>query len=99
MNINPFSQPKNYFENVNVFSGKNNKFAERLVSYSMTQLVLNIEDKSMVASLKRVLATMNGVTIATTKKISSYEKSKIEAQNGKINTYSSVNELFAKIGL
>ena len=81
------------------FPEKNNKFAERLVSYSMTQLVLNIEDKSMVASLKRVLATMNGVTIASSKSLSPYEKSKIEARNGKINTYASVDELFAKVGL
>ena len=62
----------------------------------MTQIVLNIEDKNIVASLKRVLSTMNGVTIASSKNLSSYEKSKIEARNGKINTYASVDELFAK---
>ena len=65
----------------------------------MTQIVLNIEDKKMVASLKRVLATMRGVTIASSKSLSSYEKSKIEARSGKINTYASVDELFAKVGL
>ncbi len=64
----------------------------------MTQIVVNIEDKKMVASLKRVLATMNGVTIASTKNLSSYEKSKIEARSGKINSYASVDELFAKVG-
>ena len=65
----------------------------------MTQLVLNIEDKKTVVSLKRVLATMNGVTIASSKSLSPYEKSKIEARNGKINTYASVDDLFMKVGL
>ena len=65
----------------------------------MTQIVLNIEDKNIVASLKRVLSTMNGVTIASSKNLSPYEKSKIEARNGEINTYASVDELFAKVGL
>ena len=64
----------------------------------MTQIVLNIEDKKVVASLKRDLATMNGVAIASSKNLSPYEKSKIEARNGKINTYASVDELFAKVG-
>ena len=65
----------------------------------MTQIVLNIENKSVAASLKKVLATMNGVTIASTKSLSAYEKSKLEAESGKVNHYSSVDELFAKVGL
>ena len=65
----------------------------------MTQLVLHIENKSVAASLKKVLATMDGVTISSAKDLSAYEKSKIEARSGKVNTYSSVDELFAKVGL
>ena len=65
----------------------------------MTQLVLNVENSTMVASLKKVLASMDGVTIASTKNLSAYEKSKFEAKYGKTNTYSSVDELFAKVGL
>ncbi|MCQ2163184.1 MAG: hypothetical protein MJY86_07900 [Bacteroidales bacterium] len=64
----------------------------------MTQIVLNIENKSVAASLKKVLATMDGVTITSTKSLSAYEKSKLEAKSGKVNHYSSVDELFAKVG-
>ncbi|MCQ2182830.1 MAG: hypothetical protein MJY89_05435 [Bacteroidales bacterium] len=49
--------------------------------------------------MKKVLATMDGVTIASAKNLSAYEKSKLEARSGKVNTYSSVDELFAKVGL
>ena len=65
----------------------------------MTQLVLHIDNNAIAASLKRVLATMDGVTIASAKSLSAYEKSKLEALSGKVNTYSSVDELFAKVGL
>ena len=66
---------------------------------SMTQLVLHIENKSVATSLKKVLATMDGVTISSAKDLSASETSKIEARSGKVNTYSSVDELFAKVGL
>ena len=66
---------------------------------TMTQLVLHIDNNSVAASLKKVLATMDGVTIASAKDLSAYEKSKLEAMSGKVNTYSSVDELFAKVGL
>lgn len=65
----------------------------------MTQIVLNIENKSVAASLKKVFAAMEGVTITSAKSLSAYEKSKLEAKSGKINHYSSVDELFAKVGL
>jgi len=65
----------------------------------MTQIVLNIENPTIVASLKKVLSTMEGVSIASSRKMSSYEKSKVEANMGKVNTYSSVDEMFSKLGL
>lgn len=65
----------------------------------MTQIVLNIENSSVASSLKKVLAAMDGVTIASTKSLSAYEKSKMEAKTGKVTTYSSVDELFSSIGL
>lgn len=65
----------------------------------MTQLVLNIENSSVATSLKKVLASMDGVTIASTRRLSAYEKSKLEARAGSVNHYSSVDELFAKVGL
>ena len=65
----------------------------------MTQLVLHIDNNSVAASLKKILATMDGVTIASAKNLSAYEKSKLEARSGKVNTYSSVDELFAEVGL
>ena len=57
----------------------------------------DIENKSVAASLKKVLATMDGVTIASAKSLSAYEKSKLEAKSGKENHYSSVDDLFAKV--
>lgn len=65
----------------------------------MTQIVLNIENQSIAASLKKVLATMEGVSIASSRTMSPYEKSRMEADAGKVNTYSSVDDMFSKLGL
>jgi len=63
----------------------------------MTQIVLNVENASIAASLKKVLSAMEGVSISETKKMSSYEISKRQAKEGKVHTYSSVDELFNKV--
>ena len=36
----------------------------------MTQIVLNIEDKSLLPGLRKILSNLNGVTIAKTKSVS-----------------------------
>lgn len=65
----------------------------------MTQIVLNVDNPSLVSSLKKVLSTMKGVSIASPKKLSSYEKSKMEVEQGQINTYDSVDQMFEKLGI
>lgn len=63
----------------------------------MTQIVLDIENASLATSLKKILAAMEGVTISKTRKLSPYEISKREAREGKVNTYSSADELISKV--
>lgn len=65
----------------------------------MTQIVLNVDNPSLVSSLKKVLSTMKGVSIASPQKLSSYEKSKMEVEQGQINTYDSVDQMFEKLGI
>ena len=69
-------------------------FAENKLS--MTQIVLNIEDESVIPALTKVVRSFNGVTIAR-KKESAYETSKREKSEGKINVYASADDFFAKM--
>ena len=69
-------------------------FAENKLS--MTQIVLNIKDESVIPTLTKVVRSFNGVTIAR-KKESAYETSKREKSEGKINVYACADDFFAKM--
>jgi len=53
----------------------------------MTQLVLNIKDESVLSTLKKVVKS----------KESAYETSQREKREGKVNTYASAEDFFAKM--
>ena len=65
----------------------------------MTQIVLNIEDKSLLPGLRKILSNLNGVTIAKTRTV---RKGKIaqaveEVRKGKLTKVNSVAELMEKL--
>ena len=64
----------------------------------MPTLPLNIQDKSMLPSLKRILGAIEGVTIVNTKK-SEMEKARDDVKAGRLLTYSSKEELFKDLGI
>lgn len=64
----------------------------------MPTLTLNIQDKSMLPSLKRILGAIEGVTIVNTKK-SEMEKARDDVKAGRLLTYSSKEKLFKDLGI
>jgi len=64
----------------------------------MTQIVLNIEDESILPTLKKVVKSFSGVSILRTiTKESAYEISKREKTEGKVNVYASAEDFFARM--
>ena len=65
----------------------------------MTQIVLNIEDKSLLPGLRKILSNLNGVTIAKTRTVRKGTLSCAveEVRKGKLTKVSSVAELMEKL--
>ena len=61
----------------------------------MTQIVLNIEDKSLLPGLRKILSNLNGVTIAKTRTVR--KGTLAQAVEGKLTKVSSVAELMEKL--
>ena len=66
----------------------------------MTQLVINIEDSSLIPSLKKILESINGVSIATLKK-KTYENGMDEAlddiREGRVYTAENAKQMISDI--
>ena len=65
----------------------------------MTQIVLNVEDKSMLPGLRKILSNLNGVSIAkmrTTRK-GTLSRAVEEVRSGQVTKVSSVAELMAEL--
>lgn len=66
------------------------------------QFIVNVEDISMLPRLKRAIGMMKGVTKITLprkKRVSSYELSLRDLDNGNVHSYASVDDFFTKMGL
>ncbi len=65
----------------------------------MTQIVLNIEDKSMLPGLRKILSNLNGVSIAKTRTIRKGTLSRAveEVRSGQVTKVNSVAELMAEL--
>ena len=65
----------------------------------MTQIILNVEDKSMLPGLRKILSNLNGVSIASTSKKNKGTLSRAveEVREGKVTRVSNVAELMAKL--
>lgn len=63
----------------------------------MTQLTINIEDKSILPHLKKILNALDGVSIAKPekkKKMSGIEESYEDLKAGRVTRYSNAEEMF-----
>jgi len=64
----------------------------------MTQIVLNIEDKSLLPGLRKILSNLKGVTIAETRtRKGTLSKAVEEVSKGQVTRVGSVAELMAKL--
>ena len=65
----------------------------------MTQIVLNVEDKSMLPGLRKILSNLNGVSIAKTRTIRKGTLSRAveEVRSGQVTRVNSVAELMAEL--
>lgn len=68
----------------------------------MTQITINIEDKSILPHLKKILNAIEGVSIAKTekkKRKTGLEQAYEDLQEGKITRYASPDDLFKSFGI
>ena len=64
------------------------------------QLIVNVENTSMLRDLKKAIGMMRGVTritIPRTRRLSSYERSLRDLDNGNVYKYDSLDELIREI--
>lgn len=70
---------------------------------SMTQIILDIENKSILPSLRKVLSAIPGVKIINNKAkkakaMTPYEKSLKDVEEGRVYEYDSLNDFIKEIG-
>ncbi|MDE5887301.1 MAG: hypothetical protein K2H46_06925 [Muribaculaceae bacterium] len=67
----------------------------------MEQIVLNIEDKKLLPYLKKVLSSINGVSIAkpVRRRKGSLDIALEEVKEGKIKHFENVDDLFTDLGI
>ena len=65
----------------------------------MTQIVLNVEDNSLLPGLRKILSNLNGVTIAKmhTSRKGTLSRAVEEVRKGQVTKVSSVAELMAEL--
>lgn len=67
----------------------------------MTQITINIEDKSILPHLKKILNAIEGVSIAKTssKKKCGLEEALDDVKAGRVHHYESVDDMFKSLGI
>ena len=67
------------------------------------QIIVSVEDASMMKELKKAIGLMRGVTKVSVprrrKLYSAYELSMRDIKEGRVNSYDSVDDFFQKMGL
>lgn len=65
----------------------------------MTQITLNIEDKSLLPGLRKILSNLKGVSIAKTPRAhkGSLARAVDEVRKGKVTRADSITELMSKL--
>lgn len=67
----------------------------------MTQLTINVEDKSILPHLKKILSAIEGVSIAKPirKKKTGLEMALDDIEAGRVTYYESAEDMFKKLGI
>ena len=65
----------------------------------MTQIILNVEDKSLLPGLRKILSSLNGVSIAKSRatRKGTLSRAVEEVRNGQVTRVSSVEELMNEL--
>lgn len=65
----------------------------------MTQLTINIEDKSILPHLKKILGAIEGVSVvkSTTKRKCGLEEALDDVKAGKVHRAENVDDMFRKV--
>ena len=66
------------------------------------QILVSVEDASLLKDLKKAISMMRGVTkvsLPRRRRYSAYELSMRDLQEGRVNSYESVDDFFQKMGL
>ena len=72
------------------------------VSPAQGQLIVNIEDMAMLKDIKKAISMVKGVgkiTQPRAKRLSAYELSLRDLDEGRVTTHASVDDYFKKFGL
>ncbi len=73
--------------------------------YMAQQLTLSVENANVMASLRKVLSLMEGVTIVKTprisakKKLTPYEQSMDDLRNGNVSEYECAEDFYKEMGM
>lgn len=68
----------------------------------MTQITINIENQSILPHLKKILAAIEGVSIAKSGKVpqkSGIEEAIEDARTGRVTHYNNADEMFKAFGI
>ena len=67
----------------------------------MTQLIINVEDKTLLPTLKKLINSMQGVSIAKCRKQgkSGIEEAYDDIRAGRINKYDNADVFFKAVGI
>jgi len=67
----------------------------------MTQITLNVENESILAQLKKIIKSLDGVTIAQTaqKRKTGIEEAYDDVRSGRVSHYSSAQDFFNSFGI
>lgn len=66
------------------------------------QLIVSVSELSMMPSLRKAIGLMRGVTkvsVPRKRRMSDYERALEDVDSGRLNSYASVDDFFAKKGL
>ena len=63
----------------------------------MTQIVLNVEDKSLLPGLRKILNSLNGVSISRVTHKGTLSRAVDDVRNGKVKKVNSVAELMSEL--
>ncbi|MBR1446043.1 MAG: hypothetical protein IJ586_03005 [Alloprevotella sp.] len=66
------------------------------------QLIVNVEDMSMVKDLKKAIRMLRGVTkvsMPRRKRLTGYEEAMRDVEEGRVYEYNSVEDFFKKMGI